>query len=98
MRIRVLKVLVHDGKAEEFKAFLLGAVLPQVQSRDGLIDVIVGLPDKSSPNLFLMLSIWRDQAAIEAFAGKDWRAPAIIGADERRLVLEAFVDHYEMTT
>ena len=95
MRIRVFKALTHQGMSDEFKAFFLGTALPLVRTYEGLVDVVVGLPDKTSPNQFMMLSIWRDQAALEAFAGADWQAP-VLHVDEQHLVREAVVDHYDL--
>lgn len=94
MLIRVFETEVHGGKADEFKEFFLNTALPMVKSYEGLVDAIVGLPHASSPLDFSMITVWRDLAALKAFAGDDWRH-AVIHPDEKHLIKTVRVVHYE---
>lgn len=96
MIIRVFRAVVHDGKQKEFEEFFLNQAVPHVSGQSGLISMMVGKPHESSPNEFLMTMIWKDLDSIKRFAGKNWQK-AVILEDERHLIKEVFVHHYDMS-
>ena len=93
MIIRVFRATVHDGKHDEFKAFFVDKALPIVQAHPGMLEARIGTPLPSSPNEFLMITIWRDREALEHFAGTNWWE-AVIDPDEAPLLRETAVHHY----
>jgi quinol monooxygenase YgiN len=95
MIVRVFRAVVHDGKQGEFKEFFLNEARPYVEKQNGLVSLFIGLPDDSSPNEFLMFMHWKDLASIKGFAGEDWNQ-AVILDEERHLLKEVFLHHYEL--
>lgn len=94
MIIRVFRAIVQDGMQDEFKQFFLNQAVPHVSSQAGLIRLSVGLPMPSTPNEFLMVMFWKDLESVKGFAGSDWEK-AVILEDERHLIKEVHVHHYE---
>lgn len=95
MIVRVFQVVVHDGKQDEFAAFLLGTALPLVKSQPGIVSVTAGTPRPESPNAFCMVMVWRDMDAMTAFVGENWRDAHIL-PEEAALVRERSIHHYEL--
>jgi hypothetical protein len=52
-----------------------------------------GEPFGENAREFVMITLWRDLDALEAFAGKDWDNP-VVTEDEAPLVEAMFADHY----
>jgi heme-degrading monooxygenase HmoA len=94
MIIRIFRAIVHDGKQDEFENFFLTQAIPHVKSQKGLISLSIGTPFHTSPNEFMMIMIWKDLDSIKSFAGENWQN-AVILEDERDLLKEVFVHHYE---
>jgi hypothetical protein len=97
MILRFFRAIVLDGQQDEFKAFFLGKALPNVRAKKGLISASVGLPHPSSPNEFSMVMFWRDLDALKGFTGDQWQN-AVIDPDEKHLLAETHVYHYEADT
>lgn len=95
MIVRVFRVVVHDGRQDEFSTFFRDTALPLVRRQPGLVSVVAGLPRPETPDEFCMVMVWRDVAALKAFAGDDWRE-AHVHPDEADLVRERSVHHYDL--
>lgn len=95
MIMRVFRVVVHDGKVDEFAAFFTETALPLVRSQPGLVSVTAGTPRPETPNEFCMVMVWQDLDAMRAFVGDDWRNPHIL-PDEAELVRERQITHFEL--
>jgi heme-degrading monooxygenase HmoA len=48
----------------------------------------------ASPDEFVYVTVWRDLAALRAFAGEDW-AKAVVDPSEEHMLRETFLGHYE---
>lgn len=94
MIIRVFLAKVREGKHREFEQFFLEKAVPHVKSQPGLVSLSVGRPLPSSPDEFLMTMFWKDIESVKAFAGSEWER-AVILDDERHLLKEGFVYHYQ---
>ena len=94
MIIRVFRAIVREGKHREFEEFFLEKAVPHVKSQPGLVSLPVGRPLPSTPDEFLMTMLWTDIESVKAFAGSEWEQ-AVILDDERHLIKEVFVYHYE---
>jgi hypothetical protein len=57
---------------KEFERFLRQTAMPFVSGHEGLVAQHVGRPMASSPDEFVYIAVWRDLAALRAFAGEDW--------------------------
>ncbi len=85
---------VCEGKHREFEEFFLEKAVPHVKSQPGLVSLSVGRPLPSTPDEFLMTMLWTDIESVKAFAGSEWEQ-AVILDDERHLIKDVFVYHYE---
>lgn len=94
MIIRIFRAKVHEGKQKEFENFFVTQAIPHVKSQQGLVSLSIGRPIHTSPDEFMMIMTWKDLDAIKAFAGENWQK-AVILDDERDLLKEVFVHHYE---
>jgi heme-degrading monooxygenase HmoA len=95
MIVRLFRAIVHDGKQNEFKDFFLREARPYVEKQAGLVSLFIGLPTEQSPNEFLMVMHWENIEFIKDFAGEEWNQ-AVILDEERSLLKEVFLHHYEL--
>ena len=95
MIIRIFRAVVNDGKQQEFENFFRLQAVPHVSSQPGLISLEVGRPLSTSPNEFTMVMRWKDIDSIKSFAGDNWQQ-AVILEDEKHLIKEVFVHHFEL--
>jgi heme oxygenase (mycobilin-producing) len=95
MIVRVFRAQVRPGKQAEFEAKVRELSIPLVKSQPGLVAFCSGRPMESSPEEFVMVTIWESLAHLEAFAGEDWNH-AVIPEPERPLLVETFVHHYQV--
>jgi quinol monooxygenase YgiN len=95
MIVRVFRAVVHDGKQSEFQDFFLNEARPYVEKQAGLISLYIGLPADLSPSEFLMVMHWKDIESIIGFAGENWNQAVILN-EERHLLKEVFLHHYEL--
>ena len=51
-------------------------------------------PTQWNPKEFVMISVWQDEKALEAFAGKEWDQARIPPGMEK-YISQCWVDHYE---
>ena len=58
-----------------------------------MLGYFAGEPLEGAAREFLMMTLWRDEDALRAFAGDDWDAP-VVTPDEEPLVEAMFADHY----
>jgi len=95
MIVRVFRVVVHDGKRDEFEDFFRDTAIPLVKGQPGIVSVSAGVPRAETPNEFCMVMVWKDLDAMKAFVGEDWQS-AHIHPDEAELVRERTIHHYEL--
>lgn len=67
--------------------------IPWLEKSDGMLGYFPGEPFGENEREFLMITLWRDLASLEAFAGTNWGEP-LVTADEAPLVEAMFADHY----
>lgn len=82
MIIRRSTAVVRSGMLEEFRAFI-GTGIAGFQDLDGFLgdDIVVG------PDTLTYVSRWRDEAALEAYAGPGWRTEPVVLEDEDRFLV-----------
>lgn len=95
MIVRVFRAVVHEGKQDEFKDFFLNVAKPHVEKQSGLESLFIGLPLDDSSTEFLMVMHWKDIDSVKKFAGENWDQ-AVILDEERHLLKEVFLRHYEL--
>ena len=94
MITRLFRVRVPLALHAEFEPKFLRVSLPYVQQAAGLVTVSVAGPSCWSPEEYLMISIWENQAALQAFAGPQWNE-AVIPSGMEKYVAECWVHHYQ---
>jgi DNA-binding response OmpR family regulator/heme-degrading monooxygenase HmoA len=94
MIIRVFRGRVQPGKQDEYERLLVHSAIPEFRSQAGLIALHIGTPTERTPDEFLVTTVWKDLAALQAFAGDRWYE-AKVGPDEEKLLKQVFVHHYE---
>ena len=67
--------------------------IPWLESADGMLGYFSGEPFAENEQEFVMITLWRDKDALEAFAGLDWDNP-VVTEEEAPLVEVMFADHY----
>lgn len=94
MITRIFRVEITPALRQEFELKFKEVSIPLLQSFDGVISVTVGGPCKWSPNEYLLISTWVDEAAIIEFAGDQWNE-AIIPQAMEPYVSQCWVHHFE---
>lgn len=95
MIIRVFRAKTHPGKQAEFEAKVKELSIPLVRSQKGLLAFFSGRPMASTPDEFVMVTVWKDLESLKAFAGMDWNV-SVIPEPERPLLQANLIHHYEM--
>jgi len=95
MITRIFRVRVPAALHHAFEADFLAISLPLVKQHAGLVDVHVGRPTKWSPEEYLMISTWQDEASLIAFAGENWQQ-AVIPSGMTQYATGCWVHHAEL--
>jgi hypothetical protein len=95
MIIRVFRARTHPGKQADFETKVKELSIPLVQSQKGLLAFFSGRPMESSPDEFVMVTVWKDLESLKAFAGIEWNV-SVIPEPERPLLQSSAVHHYEI--
>ncbi len=93
MIVRMSEASVRPGREEEFHRLILEAVAGYPAAHDGLVGHEVLRTDDGRTLVYL--SRWRDEAALEAFAGPGWRTdPVVLPGEEEHLTAPLRVRHF----
>ena len=95
MIMRVFQVSIFPDKVAEFSTFFHETAIPLMTTTDGIVSVQFGTPQPDSPTEFCIVMIWRDLAALKAFAGEDYQNPHIL-PEEAELVRARTITHYDL--
>ena len=93
MIIRVFRAKIRKGQITNFKQMVQTQSIPWLESSEGMLGYFPGEPLSENAREFVMITLWRDLDALEAFAGADWDSP-VVTEDEAPLVEAMFADHY----
>jgi quinol monooxygenase YgiN len=91
--VRVFRARAKPGLVEALEQRLRDDVLPEVAATPGLIAYHAGVPHGDSRE-FLMVTVWEDLDAVEAFAGEDY-TQAVLYGDTPELIEDMSLEHYE---
>jgi heme-degrading monooxygenase HmoA len=94
MITRIFRVRVPLALHAEFEQKFLSVSVPFVESEKGFVSVTVGRPTRWTPEEYVMVSVWRSEADIAAFAGENWNR-AVIPVGMEKYVAECWVHHFE---
>ncbi|MDC8754993.1 antibiotic biosynthesis monooxygenase [Erythrobacter sp. sf7] len=91
--VRLFRVRIHSALRAEFEAKFATISVGAVQAAQGALGVEILKPTHWAPDEYLMISRWRDSAAIKRFAGEHWNH-AYIPPGMETFVADCSVDHY----
>ena len=94
MITRIFRARVPSPLHDEFEKKFLSVSVPFIKAQGGYVSVSVGRPTLWAPEEYVMVSVWRNQADIAAFAGERW-SQAYIPHGMEKYVAECWVQHYE---
>lgn len=99
MIVRVWEAWVAPGRADDFCAVLASDVMPQLDDVDGCLgaELLRSLSAEPAADVrVLMISRWRDEAAVRGYAGRMWRVRPVLAEAELPYLLRApQVSHFE---
>lgn len=87
MLTRVSEALVRPGREQEFVERVRELVATFPETYEGLISHEV-LVDLEVPQRVQYVSRWRDERALESYAGTNWRTAPVTFPDEDEYLLE----------
>jgi heme-degrading monooxygenase HmoA len=93
MITRVFRVQIDPALREEFERKFATVSVEAVESKDGFIAASIGKPTRWAPDEYVMISQWRDEAALRAFAGDNWNE-AVIPPGMEHFAVACWVHHY----
>ena len=93
MITRIFRVRIRPALRAEFERKFLEISVPYVETKTGYISHIVGYPAKWTPDEYMLLTQWKDENALLAFAGENWNQ-SVIPEGMEKYVEECWVDHF----
>ncbi len=93
MIIRVFRAKIHAGRTADFERMVREQSVPWLNRAEGMVAYFPGKPVDESSREFVMVTLWRDLASVEQFAGSNWQDP-VVTEDEAPLVEEMYAHHY----
>lgn len=94
MILRIYRATVRVGRESEYVALLHERVVSAARGADGLVAFHIGRRLAGASPEFVLVTVWRDLPALQAFTGPDWHAP-IFFDDEQKLIESFDVQHFE---
>jgi quinol monooxygenase YgiN len=95
MIIRIFKVTIDPNHRADFERGFFSISVESVKGREGLISCEVGKPTSGNLNDYVMITHWRDKAALVTYAGPDWKKPVVPKSMEKYSA-NCSVEHYEL--
>jgi heme-degrading monooxygenase HmoA len=86
MIVRMFEARVVPGLLDEFVDFVVERVLPAMEAADGFAGGEVYRADSDTEPRLVMITRWRDEAALAGFAGPEWRTRAAVPPEEERFL------------
>ena len=96
MIVRVFRAKVIPGAEEKFAHKLKESSVGVLEGRDGMLGYFAGRPTSVTPDEFVMISLWRDEASVRALAGEDWGKAVMPDEEYAPILREFFTHHYEV--
>ena len=87
---------MHTADAEEYAAYIRDTGFAEYGRTPGNRGAWMLRHDEGGETEFLTLSMWESRDAIKAFAGEDIEAAVLYPEDEKFLVGESTIAHYDV--
>ena len=96
MTARIWRGVVRTGDADEYARYIRDTGFGEYGRTEGNRGAWMLRRDEGGETEFLTLSMWESRDAIKAFAGEDIEAAVLYPEDEKYLVGESTIAHYEV--
>jgi quinol monooxygenase YgiN len=93
MIIRIFHVMIRKNRVPDFRKMVREQSIPWLKRSEGMLGYFPGEPMDEESREFVMVTLWRDVAALRAFAGENWQKP-VVTEDEAPLVEAMSAEHY----
>jgi quinol monooxygenase YgiN len=93
MIIRIFRAVIYEDRVADFKRMVQEQSIPWLEKSGGMLGYFPGQPLGDNDREFVMVTLWRDVEALQAFAGNDWDNP-VVTEDEAPLVEAMYAEHY----
>ena len=93
MILRIFRVEIDPSTRSAFEAGFRSLSVNAVRCAPGNLSCEIGMPTRWTPNTYSMVSRWRDEDALVAFAGPEWNTP-VIPAGMEAYGKNLSVEHY----
>jgi transposase/quinol monooxygenase YgiN len=94
MILRILRARLRPGMRDAFTQLCQESSIPLMRAAPGLVTLHIGKPLQQRPDEFVLISVWRDLASLQAFVGARWEEIMIVPG-EAELIESASVSHYD---
>ena len=95
MIVRMCEARAVPGRLDEFVEFTLDRGWPAMEAADGFAGGELYRADSDTEPRLVMITRWRDEAALAGFAGPDWRStPVVLPDEEQYLARPLHVWHF----
>jgi len=93
--VRMSEARVLPGLLDQFVEFIVERAWPAMEAADGFVGGELYRADSASEPRLVLLTRWRDEAALAGFAGPDWRSTPVVLPDEQRFLARPLhVSHF----
>jgi transposase/quinol monooxygenase YgiN len=96
MLIRIFRAQLKPGAWTAFLLLCEEHSVPLMRAQPGCLGTHIGVQSPASPNVFAVVSMWRDLESLQAFVGENWQASLILPG-EADLLERVIVEHYSET-
>lgn len=94
---RIFRVRVAAELSQEFEQLFSSVSIRSVSGAAGFLSVTIHRPTQWTLGEYAMISQWRDEESLVAFAGENWNRAKIPHGMEK-YIEECWVHHYESWT
>ena len=77
MIVRIFQITIRPEFRNEFEKDFATISVAAVQNQKGFIKCEIGYPTKWNPNNYSMITYWKDDRSLVAFAGEEWNKAVI---------------------
>ena len=95
MILRIFRVEIDPSTRSAFEAGFRSLSVDAVTRAPGNLSCEIGMPTRWAPNTYSMITRWRDEDALVAFAGPEWNTP-VIPAGMEAFGRKLSVEHYRI--
>lgn len=94
MIIRVFRARLKPGKRAAYERLCREHYIPLIREQPGYMTARIGEARQGAPLDFALVSIWKDLASLQAFAGEHWQEAYIVPGEADMLETVA-VEHFD---